>query len=406
MMEIVRSGLISVDAGQRDAARSLGLNRWQIFVLVVLPQAVKVILPPLGNNFNYMLKATSLLAMISFAELLRVSQQMAQYTTRPLEVYCAVAVYYLAMTSAWDAVQRRLEAWSAPTRERPGQQLWPLRSRQESLRPELQAFVSRVGEQQASSGPAALVEARSLRKRFQSHAALNDVDLAVRPGEVVAIIGPSGCGKTTLLRCLAALVFPDQGVVGIGGEIVGFRPDGRGGLEPIQARAMNLQRRDIGFVFQRFNLFRHLTAAENVALAQRLVLGLSRREARARALALLSRVGLADKADAYPHHLSGGQQQRVAIARALAMKPRLMLFDEPTSALDPETVHEVLSVIRELMQDQMTIVIVTHEIAFAREFADRFVFMSEGRIVEQAPTREFFEKHRDPRTQEFLDRLI
>ena len=406
MAEITRAGLISVDAGQREAARSLGLNRWQIFILIVLPQAVKVIIPPLGNNFNYMLKATSLLAAISFEELLRVSQQMAQFTTRPLEIYSAATIYYLAMTSVWDTAQRRLEAWSSPTRERPGQQLWQRRIRHADLKPELQSFVARVARPADRPEESALVETCGLRKRFGGHAALNDVDFAVQPGEVIAIIGPSGCGKTTLLRCLNSLVVPDGGAVAIGGEIVGARPDDGGGLTPISTREMNRQRREIGFVFQRFHLFRHLTALGNVSLALRSVLGLPRKEANARAFELLAKVGLGEKVDSYPHHLSGGQQQRVAIARALAMKPRLMLFDEPTSALDPETVHEVLDVIRALVKDGMTIVLVTHEIGFAREIADRFVFMSDGRIVEQASTGEFFKTRRDARTREFLEKLI
>ena len=406
MAEIVRSGLISVDAGQRDASHSLGLNRAQTFFLVVLPQAVKVIIPPLGNNFNYMLKATSLLAAISFIELLRVSQQMAQFTTRPLEIYSAATIYYLLMTSAWDTAQRRVEAWCAPTRERPGQELWPRRIRQTGLDPGVRRFVSRVPVPPGEAAPSNLVETHGLRKRFGTHTALDNVDFRVRAGEVVAIIGPSGCGKTTLLRCLNALAVPEDGVIAIGGEILGARSDGRDGLVPISTREMNRQRQEIGFVFQRFHLFRHLTALENVALAPRLVLGMTRKQASALALELLSTMGLAEKADSHPHHLSGGQQQRVAIARALAMKPRLMLFDEPTSALDPETVLEVLDAIRILVKEGMTIVLVTHEIGFAREIADRFIFMSEGKIIEQAPTESFFGNRHDARTREFLEKLI
>ena len=406
MAEIVRAGLMSVDAGQREAARSLGLKRWQIFVLVVLPQAVKVIIPPLGNNFNYMLKATSLLAAISFAELLRMSQQMAQFTTRPLEVYSAATVYYLLMTSVWDTVQRRLERWADAERAELGQRLWPRRRGQPKLEPPVETFLARTVGARAAGAARALVETCRVRKRFGAHVALEGVDFAVAPGEVVAIIGPSGCGKTTLLRCLNALAAPESGAVVVGGEALGMRAGRRGGLVPIPTRAMDRQRREIGFVFQRFHLFRHLTALENVALAPRLVQRKPRAEAREEARALLARVGLADKAGSFAHQLSGGQQQRVAIARALAMKPRLMLFDEPTSALDPETVQEVLDVIRALVRDGMTLVIVTHELDFAREVADRIVFMSEGRIVDQAPTEAFFTSGRDPRTEAFLDKLI
>ena len=406
MAEIVRAGLMSVDHGQREAARSLGLKRWQIFAFIVLPQAVKVIVPPLGNNFNYMLKATSLLAAISFAELLRTSQQMAQFTTRPLEVYSAATVYYLVMTSVWDAVQRRLERWADEAKAARGQQLWERRRRQPMLEPAVETFLAGT-QGRPDTGPApALVETRGVRKRFGSHQALDGVDIAVAPGEVVAVIGPSGCGKTTLLRCLNALTSPDRGVVVLGGELVGMWRGRRGGLEPLPTRKMNRQRRDIGFVFQRFHLFRHLTALENVALAPRLVRGRSPEEARETASDLLARVGLADRADAFPNRLSGGQQQRVAIARALAMKPRLMLLDEPTSALDPETVYEVLEVIRTLVQGGMTMVMVTHELGFAREVADRIVFMSDGNIVDEAPAREFFAGSRDPRTRAFLAKLL
>ncbi|MCY4463848.1 MAG: amino acid ABC transporter permease/ATP-binding protein [Albidovulum sp.] len=406
MAEIVRAGLLSVDSGQRDAAQSLGMPRWQVFFLIVLPQAVKVIIPPLGNNFNYMLKATSLLAAISFAELLRVSQQIAQFTTRPLEVYSAAAIYYLAMTSGWDAIQRHLEKWSSPTRQRPGQQLWPRRVRRAETSLELREFAERLSARKPRATQAAILETCGLRKKFGDHAALDGIDFSVRPGEVVAIIGPSGCGKTTFLRCLNGLVVPDGGAVAVAGEIVGSRLDGAGGLSPVSTRIMNSQRQEIGFVFQRFHLFRHLTARRNISLALRLVRRLSRERADAQAIELLEKVGLAEKANAYPHQLSGGQQQRVAIARALAMKPNLMLFDEPTSALDPETVIDILDVIRRLVRDGMTIILVTHEIGFAREIADRFVFMSGGRIVEQAPTEEFFNRSRDERTQEFLEKLI
>jgi len=223
---------------------------------------------------------------------------------------------------------------------------------------------------------------------------------------VIAIIGPSGCGKTTLLRCLHALTVPDRGVVVMDGEPIGMRAGPRGGLEPIPTRAMNRQRREIGFVFQRFHLFQHLTALDNVALAPRVVAGRAGSQARALARERLARVGLSDKADAYPNQLSGGQQQRVAIARALAMKPRLMLLDEPTSALDPETVYEVLEAIRALVSEGMTMLMVTHELGFAREVADRIVFMSEGRIVDEAPTEAFFATAREPRTREFLAKLL
>ena len=224
---------MSVDHGQREAALSLGLKRWQIFAFIVLPQAVKVIVPPLGNNFNYMLKATSLLAAISFAELLRTSQQMAQFTTRPLEVYSAATVYYLAMTSIWDAVQRRLERWADEAKAARGQQLWERRKRQPVLEPAVETFLAGALRTRDPEPARPLVETRGLAKRFGSHDALAGVEFTVAPGEVVAVIGPSGCGKTTLLRCLNALASPDRGTVVMGGELIGMRRGRRGGLEPL-----------------------------------------------------------------------------------------------------------------------------------------------------------------------------
>ena len=224
---------------------------------------------------------------------------------------------------------------------------------------------------------------------------LKDVDLSVAPGEVVVVIGPSGSGKSTLLRTINLLEEPTEGRVWFEGrELTDIRAD------------LNEARTHIGIVFQQFNLFPHKKVVANVMLALRKVLKLREEEARERALAQLEAVGLADKADAYPGQLSGGQQQRVAIARALAMRPRLMLFDEVTSALDPELVQEVLDVMKHLAQEGMTMLIVTHEMAFAREVGSRLVFMDEGRIVEEGEPRRVFESPEHPRTREFLSKVL
>ncbi len=224
---------------------------------------------------------------------------------------------------------------------------------------------------------------------------LKDVDLSVAPGEVVVVIGPSGSGKSTLLRTINLLEEPTEGRVWFEGrELTDIRAD------------LNEARTHIGIVFQQFNLFPHKKVVANVTLALRKVLKLREKEARERALAQLEAVGLADKADAYPGQLSGGQQQRVAIARALAMRPRLMLFDEVTSALDPELVQEVLDVMKHLAQEGMTMLIVTHEMAFAREVGSRLVFMDEGRIVEEGEPRRVFESPEHPRTREFLSKVL
>ncbi len=253
--------------------------------------------------------------------------------------------------------------------------------------------------------PASLVEIVGLGKRFGENAVLTDVDLTVHAGEKVAIIGPSGSGKTTLLRCVAHLERPSAGHVSIGGERIGEKLVNGRWREMSDAEIARI-RTGIGMVFQRFNLFPHLTALENVMLGPTRVLRQSRAEAEPLARELLRKVGLAHKAADYPERLSGGQQQRVAIARSLAMQPRLMLFDEATSALDPELIGEVLNVIRVLARDGMTMMIVTHEMQFAEDVADRVVFMDHGRIVEQGPPHELFRTPSHPRTQAFLRAVV
>ena len=252
---------------------------------------------------------------------------------------------------------------------------------------------------------APLVSIVGVRKAFGRFQALRDVSLDVMAGEVVCIIGASGSGKTTLLRCINQLVEPDAGAIWVDGDLAGHRIEGNR-LHRLTEAAIARQRRATGMVFQRFNLFAHLTALENVIEGPVQVLKRPRAEAVAEATALLARVGLADKAASYPAELSGGQQQRVAIARALAMKPRLMLFDEPTSALDPELVGEVLAVMRELAASGITMIVVTHELAFAREVGDRVVFMDGGAIVEQGTPDQVLGAPREPRTRAFLSAVL
>ena len=249
--------------------------------------------------------------------------------------------------------------------------------------------------------PPALLSIRGISKRFGDRTVLEGINLDVRQGETVTIIGASGSGKTTLLRCINWLERPDHGDVRIANEIIGRTLDGRAASESDLAR----QRRHFGFVFQRFNLFPHLTALENVALGPRRVLGVSRAVAEARAIKELARVRLEEHLHKRPSQLSGGQQQRVAIARALAMDPSIILFDEPTSALDPELVQEVLDAMRGLAAEGMTMVVVTHEMRFARGVADRVVFMADGSIVEEGPPGIIFENPQDLRLQRFLRHL-
>jgi glutamate transport system ATP-binding protein len=240
-----------------------------------------------------------------------------------------------------------------------------------------------------------IVELSGVRKAFNGNVVLDGIDLGIGRGEAVVVAGPSGSGKSTMLRCVNGLEPIDAGAITFDGQ----RVDTAG-------RGVSRLRAEIGMVFQQFNLFPHMTVERNVLLAPVQVRGLSPEEARKRAHELLERVGIPEKASAYPADLSGGQQQRVAIARALAMEPKLMLFDEPTSALDPEMIREVLDVMRDLARSGLTMIVVTHEMGFAREVCDRLVFIDDGQIVEEGPPEEFFTRARSARAREFVDKII
>jgi polar amino acid transport system ATP-binding protein len=250
-----------------------------------------------------------------------------------------------------------------------------------------------------------LVAIRSVSKSFGDFQALKQVSLDIHAGEVMCLIGASGSGKTTLLRCINQLAPIDSGGIWLDGELLGVKEE-RGRLHRLTERQIAQQRLKTGMVFQRFNLFPHKTALENVIEGPVQVQGINPKSAKAAAMELLQRVGLAEKAESYPAQLSGGQQQRVAIARALAMKPMLMLFDEPTSALDPELVGEVLTVMKELARSGMTMMVVTHELGFAREVADRVVYMDHGTIVESGLAADVLGQPREARTQAFLSAVI
>ncbi len=250
-----------------------------------------------------------------------------------------------------------------------------------------------------------MVKAERVHKSFGPVQVLKGIDLEVAPREVMCIVGPSGSGKSTFLRCINHLERINAGRLWVNGQLVGYREKG-GRLHELRDAEVAAQRRDIGMVFQRFNLFPHMTALENVIEAPIQVKGVRRAEARERGAALLERVGLADRVHNYPNQLSGGQQQRVAIARALAMEPQLMLFDEPTSALDPELVGEVLDVMRGLAADGMTMVVVTHEMGFAREAGDTLVFMDDGVIVESGDPRSVLTDPQHERTRSFLSKVL
>ncbi len=252
------------------------------------------------------------------------------------------------------------------------------------------------------TGP--LVEAVNVTKAFGHNEVLKGIDLAVDYGRVVCLLGPSGSGKTTFLRCINQLETIDGGRIWVDGDLIGYA-DREGRLHRLTDKQIAAQRREIGMVFQRFNLFPHMTVLENICEAPCAVQGRKRTQVKGEAHELLQSVGLGDKGHAYPNELSGGQQQRVAIARALAMNPKLMLFDEPTSALDPELVGDVLAVMRDLATQGMTMIVVTHEMAFAREVADHVVFMDGGVVVEQGPPAQVLVNPQHARTQDFLRRV-
>lgn len=239
-----------------------------------------------------------------------------------------------------------------------------------------------------------MISVSHLDKNFGSLQVLKDISLEIKEREVVVIIGPSGSGKSTVLRCMNYLEEPTSGKIVVDG------------MDLSNHKNLNDVRKEVGMVFQRFNLFPHMTVLDNIMLAPIKVRGMSHDESRQIAHKLLTKVGLADKGDAYPEQLSGGQQQRVAIARALAMKPKVMLFDEPTSALDPEMVREVLDVMKKLALEGMTMVVVTHEMGFAKEVGDRVVFMDEGMIIEQGTPTDIFDHPKEPRTQSFLSKIL
>ena len=250
-----------------------------------------------------------------------------------------------------------------------------------------------------------MVDAQKVHKSFGPIEVLSGIDFQVAPGQVVCLLGPSGSGKSTFLRCINHLEKINAGRLFVDGELVGYRQQGDK-LHELSAKDVAKKRTEIGMVFQHFNLFPHMTALANIIEAPCRVKNEPKAQVRQRAMELLSKVGLADKADAYPRQLSGGQQQRVAIARALAMRPKLMLFDEPTSALDPELVGDVLAVMKDLARDGMTMIVVTHEIGFAREVADTVVFMDGGVVVEQGPPSDIIANPRHERTKAFLSQVL
>ena len=484
--EIIRGGIISVDRSQRIAAASLGMGPVLTLRRIIMPQAMRAILPAITNDTISMLKLTSIASVIFVNELTFRAQQIVGQNFKFFTVFAAAAVLYLLMTSAISIAQAVLERHFSLEKEpaRPGEgaldrmlgfrrpaaapaaaggsssaeearggsagtpdtPLPPVprgfrlpgfrlpsfrrpaaaaavaggsssaagrrddrpasdRDAAPAPRPSDWSDLLAIAPDEAAGGEERLfVECRDVRKSYHRNQVLRGIDLQVRRGEVVTVMGPSGSGKSTLLRLVNHLEEVDGGEILVGGAHVGYeRVKGR--LKPIRHLARARAEARIGMVFQHFNLFHHFTALENVSEAPVRVYGEASERANERAMRLLTNVGLARHTHHLPHRLSGGQQQRVAIARALAISPRLMLFDEPTSALDPELVSEVLAVIRRLAEAGMTMIVVTHEVRFAQEVADRVIFIDEGRIVEEGPPAQVLVNPREERTRRFL-RLV
>ncbi|AYY56455.1 amino acid ABC transporter permease/ATP-binding protein [Burkholderia multivorans] len=409
--EVIRGGILSVDQGQLEAAAALGLPHGRQTARIVLPQAMRAILPTAFNDLIVLAKGTSMVYVLAMPELFYTVQVIYRRNLEVIPLLMVATVWYLIILTVLSAIQVQVERHYArgALRNPPPSALTFVLARAGAL---WRRVAARRGMPAAGAGddavvpqPGGEVTVHRVSKRFGTQRVLDDVSFVAPRGSVTVIVGPSGSGKSTLLRTINHLERVDDGIIDIDGELIGYRRDGDL-LHELKERDVLKRRSAVGMVFQTFNLFPHLTVLENLIEAP-LALGTATREAAERtARALLARVGLADKADVYPRQLSGGQQQRVAIARALALRPKVLLFDEPTSALDPELVNEVLDVIKELARSGTTLVIVTHEIGFAREVADNVLFMERGRIVEAGPPAVVLDAPAHPRTRAFLSHVL
>jgi len=430
--EIIRGGIMSVNRNQSIAATSLGMGPFLTLRRIILPQAMRAILPGMSNDVIGMIKGTSIASVIFVNELTFRSQQVVGQNFKFFTVFAAAGVIYLIMTSAVAACQALLERRFNIEIDREagrgsgfGKMFYlPLAGfgpKPDALPPAPEPAAVAIAKDSseaaasldwirnitnttsAASGAesAPFVVFRNVHKAYGPREVLRGIHLTVNKGEVVVVMGPSGSGKSTLLRLVNHLESLDWGEITVEGKYIGYQRRNNV-MRPIRDLAKARADARIGMVFQHFNLFEHLTAIGNVMEAPIQVYGQKPETAQTLALNLLASVGLSQHANKLPHRLSGGQQQRVAIARALAISPRLMLFDEPTSALDPELVGEVLGVMRRLAEAGMTMIVVTHEVRFAQEVADRVVFMDEGMVIEQGTPAEVLGAPKHERTQRFL----
>ncbi|MBR8330286.1 amino acid ABC transporter permease/ATP-binding protein [Burkholderia ambifaria] len=412
--EVIRGGILAVDQGQLEAAAALGLPRGRQTTRIVLPQAMRAILPTAFNDLISLAKGTSMVYVLAMPELFYTVQVIYRRNLEVIPLLMVATVWYLIILTALSAIQVQVERHYArgALRNPPPSALTFVLARVSALWRRAAARHATAAATACGDAASALlpsaggeVAVHNVSKQFGMQRVLDNVSFVAPRGSVTAIIGPSGSGKSTLLRTINHLERVDDGFIDIDGELIGYRRDGDV-LHELKERDVLKRRMAVGMVFQNFNLFPHLTVLENLVEAPVAVAGVTREAAERTARTLLARVGLADKADAYPRQLSGGQQQRVAIARALALRPKVLLFDEPTSALDPELVNEVLDVIKELARSGTTLVIVTHEIGFAREVADNVLFMERGRVVESGPPAVVLDAPAHPRTRAFLSRVL
>ncbi|QRM33147.1 amino acid ABC transporter permease/ATP-binding protein [Microvirga sp. VF16] len=387
--EIHRGGLLGVPKGQHEAGHALGIRFLGRLRLIIVPQAFRIALPSLSNEFITIVKLTSLVSVISLNEILMVGQRLYTQNFKVIDTLIVVALFYVMIVSAFNALLSILERRLDVSRTN--------QSTVDSALPSQVTSLSKVERTPLSPHAPAVVSIDRVSKSFGAKHVLRDVSLQVREGEVVSIIGPSGSGKTTLIRTVNMLQDIDAGAIRLYGK------DWIKAFEGKSWRAADFDRRitEIGMVFQSFNLFPHLSVLENVMLAPQYHKRGGRVKLKEKAMAALRRVEMQAHALKYPHQLSGGQQQRVAIARAIAMEPRIMLFDEPTSALDPELVNEVLRTIESLAADGMTMIIVTHEMRFARRISDRIVFMENG-VIEADDSPEALFAAKENRVATFL----
>ena len=411
--EIIRGGILSVDQGQLEAASALGLPRHRQASRIILPQAMRSILPTAFNDIIGLAKGTSQVYILALPELFYTIQIIYRRNLEVIPLLMVATVWYLVILTVLSIIQHYIERhYSRGALRNPPPSIFSSLSRRlvparalATTREEPVRATAKLAGRNPMNMHGGEVTIHGVSKSFGPLKVLDNVSLRIPVGSVTTILGQSGSGKSTLLRSINHLERVDEGFIAIDGELIGYRQDGET-LYELKEKDILKRRVEVGMVFQNFNLFPHLTALENIVEAPVTVRGLSRRQAEAEALDLLARVGLADKAHAYPRQLSGGQQQRVAIARALALKPKVLLFDEPTSALDPELVGEVLDVINELARSGATLVIVTHEIGFAREVADQVVFMEQGRILETGTPGKVFGQPDHPRTAAFLAKVL